>query len=94
MVLRKMKNQKVWIDFVTQVLKTGRDLSSVCERLHEGHSLIFSERRDQCNLEATDRSKKDIWTACLKCAEQSSDHVDDVAARLIRAHKIIFNAKD
>lgn len=87
-------NQEIWIDFVKRVLKTGRDLPSVAERLHKGHSLIFGERRDQCNLEAADRSQKDIWTACLKCAEQSSDHVDVVATRLIRAHKIIFNAKD
>ena len=87
-------NQEIWIDFVKRVLKTGRDLPSVAERLHKGHSLIFGSRRYQCNLETTDRTQKAIWTACLKCAEQSLDPVDDVAARLMKAHDVIFKNKN
>lgn len=90
---------EIWVGFVKRVFTTSSDLQSAARRLHRGHDLIFGERivplyikKPQAS-DVSDRSKKAMWAACLKCAEHSCDHVDDVASRLIRAHNIIFNKK-
>ena len=87
-----LSKQKIWTGFVKRVFATSNDLQSAARRLHKGHAMVFGEKatQDSQTLEHEDRTKRAIWAACLKCAEKSSDHVDDVANRLIKAHKIIF----
>ncbi|MBM6928611.1 hypothetical protein [Parasutterella secunda] len=87
-----LSNQEIWIGFVKRVFATSSDLQSAARRLHKGHDLIFGEKatKDSQTLEEKDRAKRAIWAACLKCAENSDEYVDDVAARLIKAHNIIF----
>ena len=91
-----LSNQEIWIGFVKRVFATSSDLQSAARRLHKGHDLIFGEKatKDPQTLEQKDRAKRAIWAICLKCAEQSFDHVDDVAARLMKAHDIIFKNKN
>lgn len=87
-----LSNQEIWIGFVKRVFATSSDLQSAARRLHKGHNLIFGEKatKDPQTLEQEDRAKRAIWAACLKCAENSDEYVDDVATRLIRVHDIIF----
>lgn len=95
-----LSNQEIWIGFVKRVFATSSDLQSAARRLHSGHDLIFGESttpqsiKEPQSSDASDRSNRAMWAACLKCAEQSFDHVDDVAARLIKAHDIIFKNKN
>ena len=88
--------EEMWVDLVERVFATDSDWLSAARRLHKGHDLIFVEKttQDSQTLEYENRTKRAIWAACLKCAEQSSDHVDDVANRLIKAHKIIFGGNN
>lgn len=90
------RDQEIWTAFVKRVVATSIDPISAASRLHSGHALIFGEKPTQepKSLEQDERTKRAMWAACLKCAEQSSDHVDDIAGRLIKAHKIIFGGNN
>lgn len=90
---------ELWAGFIKRVIPTIENKDVAARRLHRAHMMIFGERivplyikKPQAS-DISDHSKKAMWAACLKCAEQSCDHVDDVASRLIRAHNIIFNKK-
>lgn len=92
--------EEMWADFIKRVMPSIEDKHAAAKRLHTAHIVIFGERmaplyiNDHQSSDVSARSKRAIWATCLKCAEQSSDHVDDVANRLIKAHKIIFGGND
>ena len=98
--MRTPSKDELWADFIKRVMPAIEDKHIAARRLHRAHIVIFGERmvplyiKDHQSSDVSDHSKRAMWAACLKCAEQSLEPVDDVAARLIKAHDIIFKNKN